>query len=213
MRRPRRAGDKRGQIVDLVSISKRPATVEDRAVPGHWEGDLLSGSKNSYIATLVERQARYVTLAKVANKDTQTVVSAVIKQAKTIPNELYKLLTWDRGKELAARRRAHVRRSGLVAIASRASSGMSKSGCGLQRSRAGQARAAARCEPVRPPTLKARSLPCDRHDRVPGLMPTMAAVHHKERPARIVSGPSRPPQLWVHAVQFQNDITPQSASL
>ena len=105
MRRPRRAGDKRGQIVDLVSISKRPATVEDRAVPGHWEGDLLSGSKNSYIATLVERQTRYVTLTKVANKDTQTVVSALIKQAKTIPNELYKSLTWDRGKELADHRR------------------------------------------------------------------------------------------------------------
>ena len=81
------------------------ATVEDRAVPGHWEGDLLSGSKNSYIATLVERQTRYVTLAKVANKDTQTVVSALIKQAKTIPNELYKSLTWDRGKELADHRR------------------------------------------------------------------------------------------------------------
>ena len=105
MRRPRRAGDKRGQIVDLVSISERPATVEDRAVPGHWEGDLLSGSKNSYIATLVERHTRYVTLAKVANKDTQTVVSALIKQAKTIPNELYKSLTWDRGKELADHRR------------------------------------------------------------------------------------------------------------
>ena len=105
MRRPRRAGDKRGQIVDLVSISKRPATVEDRAVPGHWEGDLLSGSKNSYIATLVERETRYVTLAKVANKDTQTVVSALIKQAKTIPNELYKSLTWDRGKELADHQR------------------------------------------------------------------------------------------------------------
>jgi len=105
MRRPRRAGDKRGQIVDLISISKRPATVEDRAVPGHWEGDLLSGSKNSYIATLVERQTRYVTLAKVANKDTQTVVSALIKQARTIPNELYKSLTWDRGKELADHRR------------------------------------------------------------------------------------------------------------
>jgi len=105
MRRPRRAGDRRGQIADLVSIRKRPATVEDRAVPGHWEGDLLSGSKNSYIATLVERHTRYVTLAKVANKDTQTVVSALIRQAKTIPNELYKSLTWDRGKELADHRR------------------------------------------------------------------------------------------------------------
>jgi IS30 family transposase len=63
---------------------------KSRAVPGHWEGDLLSGSKNSYIATLVERHSRYVTLAKVANKDTQTVVSALIKQAKTLPNELYK---------------------------------------------------------------------------------------------------------------------------
>jgi IS30 family transposase len=104
MRRPRRAGDKRGQIADLVSISKRPAAVEDRAVPGHWEGDLLSGSKNSYIATLVERHTRYVTLAKVANKDTQTVVSALIKQARTMPNELYKSLTWDRGKELADHR-------------------------------------------------------------------------------------------------------------
>ena len=105
MRRPRRVGDRRGQIVDLVSISQRPATVEDRAVPGHWEGDLLSGPKNSYIATLVERHTRYVTLAKVANKDTQTVVSALIRQAKTIPNELYKSLTWDRGKELADHRR------------------------------------------------------------------------------------------------------------
>ena len=108
IRRSRRAGpngDRRGQITDLVSISERPAAVEDRAVPGHWEGDLLSGSKNSYIATLVERHTRYVTLAKVANKDTQTVVSALIKQAKTLPNELYKSLTWDRGKELADHRR------------------------------------------------------------------------------------------------------------
>ena len=105
MRRPRRTGDKRGQIADLVSISQRPATVEDRAVPGHWEGDLLSGSKNSYIATLVERHTRYVTLAKVANKDTQTVVCALIKQAKVIPKELYKSLTWDRDKELADHRR------------------------------------------------------------------------------------------------------------
>ena len=98
-------GDRRGQIKDIVSIRERPAAVEDRAVPGHWEGDLLTGSKNSYIATLVERHTRYVTLAKVANKDTQTVVSALIKQAKKLPNELYKSLTWDRGKELADHRR------------------------------------------------------------------------------------------------------------
>ena len=98
-------GDRRGQIKDLVSIRERPAAVEDRAVPGHWEGDLLSGSRNSYIATLVERHTRYVMLAKVANKDTQTVVSALIKQAKTLPNELYKSLTWDRGKEFTDHRR------------------------------------------------------------------------------------------------------------
>ncbi len=107
IRRARQAsqqGDRRGQITDIVSISERPASVEDRAVPGHWEGDLLSGSKNSYIATLVERHTRYVMLAKVANKDTQTVVSALIKQAKKLPNELYKSLTWDRGKELADHR-------------------------------------------------------------------------------------------------------------
>ena len=98
-------GDGRGQIKDLVSIRERPAAVEDRAVPGHWEGDLLAGSKNSYIATLVERHTRYVMLAKVANKDTQTVVSALIKQAKKLPDELYKSLTWDRGKELTDHRR------------------------------------------------------------------------------------------------------------
>ncbi|NNE84194.1 MAG: IS30 family transposase [Alphaproteobacteria bacterium] len=98
-------GDGRGQIKDIISIRERPASVEDRAVPGHWEGDLLSGSKNSYIATLVERHTRYVMLAKVSNKDTQTVVSALIKQVKKLPRELYKSLTWDRGKELADHRR------------------------------------------------------------------------------------------------------------
>src|SRR5665647_92497 len=98
-------GDRRGQIKDLVSISQRPEAVEDRAVPGHWEGDLLSGSRNSHIATLVERHTRYVMLVKIANKDTQTVVSALITQAKTLPNELYKSLTWDRGKELTDHRR------------------------------------------------------------------------------------------------------------
>ncbi len=98
-------GDGRGQIKDIISISERPASIEDRAVPGHWEGDLLSGSKHSYIATLVERHTRYVLLAKVTNKDTQTVVNALIKQAKKLPRELYKSLTWDRGKELAEHRR------------------------------------------------------------------------------------------------------------
>ena len=96
IRRSKRAGrhgDRRGQIKDLVLIRQRPAVVEDRAVPGHWEGDLLSGSsKNSSIATLVERHTRYVMLAKVSNKDTQTVISALIKQAKKLPNELYKSL-------------------------------------------------------------------------------------------------------------------------
>ncbi len=95
-------GSDHGQIKDMISIRERPASVEDRAVPGHWEGDLLSGSKNSHIATLVERHTRYVMLAKVANKETNTVVSALIKQAKKLPAELYKSLTWDRGKELSA---------------------------------------------------------------------------------------------------------------
>lgn len=98
-------GDRRGQIADMVSIRERPAAAEDRAVPGHWEGDLLSGSKNSHIATLVERHTRYVMLVKVDSKETQAVVSALIKRAKKLPTELYKSLTWDRGKELADHRR------------------------------------------------------------------------------------------------------------
>jgi len=98
-------GGDHGQIKDMISIRARPASVEDRAVPGHWEGDLLSGSKNSYIATLVERHTRYVMLVKVPGKDTETVVSALIAQARRLPTELYKSLTWDRGKELADHRR------------------------------------------------------------------------------------------------------------
>ncbi len=103
IRRSRHASLKRnglGQIKDAVSISERPASVEDRAIPGHWEGDLIGGTKNSYIATLVERHARYVMLVKVANKDTRSVVSALIRQTQRLPRELYKSLTWDRGKEL-----------------------------------------------------------------------------------------------------------------
>jgi len=95
-------GGAHGQIKDMVSIRERPASVEDRAVPGHWEGDLITGSNNSHIATLVERHTRYVMLVKVANKETQTVVFALIRQAKKLPTELFKSLTWDRGKELAA---------------------------------------------------------------------------------------------------------------
>ena len=94
-----------GKIRNAISISVRPASVEDRAVPGHWEGDLIGGSKNSYIATLVERHSRYVMMAKVRNKDTESVVSALIKQSKKLPKELYKSLTWDRGTELADHQR------------------------------------------------------------------------------------------------------------
>ena len=97
--------DQRGRIADAVSISERPAAAEDRAVPGHWEGDLLCGSRNSFIVTLVERHSRYVTLAKVANRDTKSVVNALIRQARTLPDELYSSLTWDRGKELADHKR------------------------------------------------------------------------------------------------------------
>jgi len=108
MRRSRRGnkgGEGQGQIKDMVTISERPASVEDRAVPGHWEGDLLAGSKNTHIATLVERHTRYVMLAKVNGKDTKTVITALIKQARKLPRELYKSLTWDRGKELSDHKR------------------------------------------------------------------------------------------------------------
>ena len=100
-----RKGRGGGQIRDLISISKRPATVEDRAVPGHWEGDLLAGSKNTHIATLVERHSRYVMLVKVSGKDTETVVSALIEHARQLPGELYKSLTWYRGLEMADHKR------------------------------------------------------------------------------------------------------------
>ena len=97
--------DQHGRITDTVSISERPASVEDRAVPGHWEGDLLFGSKNSQIATLVERNTRYAMLVKVSGKDTETVITALIKNARKLPEELYKSLTWDRGKEMAEHKR------------------------------------------------------------------------------------------------------------
>ena len=104
MRRSKNASTRdqpRGQIVDAVSIRERPAEIEDRAVPGHWEGDLIAGSNNTHIATLVERQARFTMLVKVEGKDTQTVVKALIRQVRRLPAELRKSLTWDRGMEMA----------------------------------------------------------------------------------------------------------------
>ena len=94
-----------GRITGTVSIRERPASVEDRAVPGHWEGDLLIGSHNSQIATLVERHTRYVMLIRVKSKDTKTVINALIKHAHKLPRELYQSLTWDRGKEMADHQR------------------------------------------------------------------------------------------------------------
>jgi len=108
MRRSKHAtlkGKGLGKIVDAVNISERPPEVEDRAVPGHWEGDLIAGSGNTYIATLVERHSRYVMLAKVSSNKTVAVIDALIKQSKKLPNELYKTLTWDRGCEMSNHKR------------------------------------------------------------------------------------------------------------
>jgi IS30 family transposase len=95
----------RGGMPNAVSIRERPASVEDRAVPGHWEGDLIEGSNRSCVATLVERHTRYVMLAKLENKKTETVVNALIKQAHKLPGELYQSLTWDRGSEMTGHQR------------------------------------------------------------------------------------------------------------
>ena len=104
MRRSRHAsasGQSRGQIVDAVSIRERPAEVEDRAVPGHWEGDLLAGAKNTYIATLVERHSRFAVLIKVPSKNTEVVVAALSQHVRKLPATLKRSLTWDRGLEMA----------------------------------------------------------------------------------------------------------------
>ena len=104
MRRAKSAstiGQPRGQIVDGVSIRDRPADVEDRAIPGHWEGDLITGSQNTHIATLVERQSRFTMLVKVQGKDTASVVTALSTQIRQLPSALRRSLTWDRGMELA----------------------------------------------------------------------------------------------------------------
>ena len=114
MRRSRhhtQKSDDRRKIRDAVSISERPAAAEDRAVPGHWEGDLLCGNRSSQIATIVERQTRYVMLVKVASKDAETFANALIKNARKLPQELYKSLTWDRGTEMAGHKRLRWRRT------------------------------------------------------------------------------------------------------
>ena len=95
------SGQSRGQIVDALSIRERPAEAEDRAVPGHWEDDLLSGAKNSYIATLVERHSRFAMLVKVPGKDTEAVVRALSRHVRKLPASLRRSLTWDRGLEMA----------------------------------------------------------------------------------------------------------------
>jgi IS30 family transposase len=100
-----RSGQGRGGIVDAVSIRERPAEASDRAVPGHWEGDLLAGAANTHIVTLVERQSRYVLLVRVDGKDTKTVVDALASHVQTLPVQLRATLTWDRGMELADHRR------------------------------------------------------------------------------------------------------------
>jgi IS30 family transposase len=94
-------GHSRGQIVDAISIRERPAEVEDRAVPGHWEGDLLRGARNTHVATLVERHSRFCMLVKVSGKDTATVVAALSQQVRQLPATLRRSLTWDRGLEMA----------------------------------------------------------------------------------------------------------------
>ena len=107
MRRSKRAssGQPRGQIIGAVSIRERPAEVEDRAIPGHWEGDLLSGAKNTHLATLVERRSRYVMLVRLEGKDSYNVVSALSRHVQQLPAELRSSLTWDRGMELADHKR------------------------------------------------------------------------------------------------------------
>ena len=100
-RHSRDSGHHSGQIVDAISIRERPAEIEDRAIPGHWEGDLLGGTNNSHIATLVERHSRFVALVKVPSKDTAAVVAALSRHVRKLPASLRRSLTWDRGLEMA----------------------------------------------------------------------------------------------------------------
>ena len=100
-----RGGHGRGQIVDAVPIRARPPSVEDRAVPGHWEGDLLAGAKPSHIATLVERRSRFVLLVRVPRYDARSVAQALSRRVRTLPRALRQSVTWDRGAEMAQHHR------------------------------------------------------------------------------------------------------------
>ena len=103
--RGRKPVEQRGKIPDAVSIRERPAEIEDRAIPGHWEGDLISGGRRSFVATLVERSTRFVLLVKVGSKETDVVVDSLIRQARKLPEELRRSLTWDRGHEMSQHQR------------------------------------------------------------------------------------------------------------
>jgi IS30 family transposase len=108
MRRAGRQSDRgqgRGKIVDAIPISQRPAEVNDRAVPGHWEGDMLGGAANTWIATLVERQSRFVLLVKLDGKSTRVVIDALTRKVQELPDRLMQSLTWDRGTEMAEHKR------------------------------------------------------------------------------------------------------------
>ena len=100
-RRKKSGGHGHGQIVGAVSIAERPPQIEDRAVPGHWEGDLLAGTLHSHIATLVERQSRYVMLVRLESRESESVVGALIRRVRHLPEGLMRSLTWDRGPEMA----------------------------------------------------------------------------------------------------------------
>ena len=125
MRRPKSHNTKSGQghIVDMVSIRERPAEVEDRAVPGHWEGDLLTGANDTHIATLVERNTRFTMLVRIPRKDTTTVVAMLAKPSASYPKELRRSLTWDQGKEMHAHKRFTVATDVQVYFVSRAAPG------------------------------------------------------------------------------------------
>ncbi len=102
------SGQPRGQIKEAVSIRERPPEAEDRAVPGHWEGDLLSGSRNTHGATLVERSSRFVMVVRVSGKDSESVVAALSEQIRRLPRTMIDTLTWDRGTQMAAHKKFSV---------------------------------------------------------------------------------------------------------